>query len=408
MTYLRNTIVFALAALAGACTNTPLREYVPQIVTPYRIDIQQGNFVSMDMVDQLRAGQTKEQVRFILGTPLLTDVFHQERWDFIFRSAKGWNDPEKRRLTVFFDRAEKVEKWEAVDVPKAVDFTAPAVEEPPGFFRRMLGGSSDTTGPSAAPAIAATAPAAAPIAGAVNAGTAPVEPPPQTAIPGPATAAAPAADAAPGFFGRLFGRSKPNATAPVASTAASAPPDPVPASVTAVAPAAVAIAAAPETQPVTPTVPSPAPDPAPTPAPAPAPVPALAQAPAVARAAALPDIPAPVRTAIIAAVEQWREAWSSKNVTAYLASYEPQFTVTGLGRAEWQAQRTDRIMRPASIRVTVSELQMAMEGDSAVAVSFIQKYESPTFKESGRKLLVFGESNGKWLIREESFVASSK
>ena len=128
----------------------------------------------------------------------------------------------------------------------------------------------------------------------------------------------------------------------------------------------------------------------------------------MAGAAALPDTPAPVRAAIIAAVEQWRQAWSSKNVAAYLASYESKFTLTGLGRAEWQAQRTDRIRRPASIRVTVSELQMAMEGDSAVAVSFIQKYESPTFKESGRKLLVFGNHNDQWLIREESFLANSK
>ena len=122
----------------------------------------------------------------------------------------------------------------------------------------------------------------------------------------------------------------------------------------------------------------------------------------------LPDTPAPVRAAIVAAVEQWRQAWSSKNLAAYLASYEPKFTLTGLSRAEWQAQRADRIRRAASIRVAVSELRMAMEGDGAVAVSFVQKYESPAFTESGRKLLVFSEYNGKWLIREESFLANSK
>ena len=443
MTYLRNTIVFALATLAGACTNTPLREYVPQIVTPYRIDIQQGNFVTLDMVDKLQAGQTKEQVRFILGTPLLTDVFHQERWDFIFRSAKGWNNPEKRRLTVFFDKAEKVEKWEAVDVPKAIDVATPAVEEPPGFFRRILGGSSNTAAPSDAPVIAAAEPATAPIAGAATAGTTLVEPPPTPAISVPPTPAAPAGDASPGFFARLFGRSKPNATAPVESTAtpasattaaaakapavsAAAPkpapepitalvaapapaevpalPNPVPTPVNAAAPTAVAIAAAPAAQPITPTVPPPTPEPAPTPASAPA----LAQAPSAAAAAMLPDTPAPVRAAIVAAVEQWRQAWSSKNLAAYLASYEPKFTLTGLSRAEWQAQRADRIRRAASIRVAVSELRMAMEGDGAVAVSFVQKYESPAFTESGRKLLVFSEYNGKWLIREESFLANSK
>ena len=84
----------AALALSGCSTTSSLREYVPQIVTPYRMDIQQGNFVTLDMVEKLQAGQTKEQVRFILGTPLLTDVFHVSRWDYVFRSAKGWSDPE--------------------------------------------------------------------------------------------------------------------------------------------------------------------------------------------------------------------------------------------------------------------------------------------------------------------------
>ena len=55
--------------------------YVPHIpgVTPYRIEIQQGNFISPDMLAQLKPGMSKEQVRLVLGTPLLTDIFHAER-----------------------------------------------------------------------------------------------------------------------------------------------------------------------------------------------------------------------------------------------------------------------------------------------------------------------------------------
>ena len=52
--------------------------------TPYRIDIQQGNFVSQDMVAQLKPGMSKEQVRLALGTPLLTDIFHADRWDYVY------------------------------------------------------------------------------------------------------------------------------------------------------------------------------------------------------------------------------------------------------------------------------------------------------------------------------------
>ena len=64
-------------------------------LSPYRIDVQQGNFISREMVAQLKEGMrtkdgvTPEQVRFVLGTPLLTDIFHSNRWDYVFRLKKG-------------------------------------------------------------------------------------------------------------------------------------------------------------------------------------------------------------------------------------------------------------------------------------------------------------------------------
>ena len=61
-------------------------------VTPYRIEIQQGNYVSQDMVAQLKPGMTKEQVRFVLGTPLVTDIFHADRWDYVY-----WRETPRRR-----------------------------------------------------------------------------------------------------------------------------------------------------------------------------------------------------------------------------------------------------------------------------------------------------------------------
>jgi outer membrane protein assembly factor BamE len=85
------------AALAGCG--------VPRIpgVTPYKIDIQQGNFITQDMVAQLKPGLTKEQVRSILGTPLLTDIFHADRWDYPYWHENQAGKREQRRLTVFFD-----------------------------------------------------------------------------------------------------------------------------------------------------------------------------------------------------------------------------------------------------------------------------------------------------------------
>ena len=69
---------------------------------PYKIEVQQGNFVSQDMVDQLKEGMSKEQVRQIMGTPLLVDIFHQERWDYIYSRTGSDGKQEKRKLAVFF------------------------------------------------------------------------------------------------------------------------------------------------------------------------------------------------------------------------------------------------------------------------------------------------------------------
>jgi outer membrane protein assembly factor BamE len=72
-------------------------------LAPYRIDIQQGNFVSQDMVAQLKRGMTKEQVRFVLGTPLVTDIFHAERWDYVYLLDRPGQPRVQRRLAVFFE-----------------------------------------------------------------------------------------------------------------------------------------------------------------------------------------------------------------------------------------------------------------------------------------------------------------
>ncbi|SFI07580.1 Beta-barrel assembly machine subunit BamE [Collimonas sp. OK307] len=73
------------------------------IFSPYRIDIQQGNFVSKEMLAQVKEGMTREQVRFALGSPLITDVFHEDRWDYVFRLQKGNGEVTTSRVSVFFN-----------------------------------------------------------------------------------------------------------------------------------------------------------------------------------------------------------------------------------------------------------------------------------------------------------------
>jgi len=73
-------------------------------ITPYRMVIQQGNFISQEMVAQLKPGMSKEQVRFILGTPLVTDIFHADRWDYVFFREEANGKREQRNLSVVFEK----------------------------------------------------------------------------------------------------------------------------------------------------------------------------------------------------------------------------------------------------------------------------------------------------------------
>lgn len=119
-------LCFILGGLLSACSYLP---DVPSIdsIKPYRIDIQQGNFLSQEMVSKLKKGMTREQVRFVLGTPLVTDIFHANRWDYVFYREVRGGPPQRQQLTVFFenDRLDRV----AGEV-KPVDGKAPAGTAP--------------------------------------------------------------------------------------------------------------------------------------------------------------------------------------------------------------------------------------------------------------------------------------
>jgi outer membrane protein assembly factor BamE len=99
---MKRLLVFAAAPLLMSCSGF---SGVTSYLKPYRIDVRQGNLVTQEMVAQLKPGQTREQVRFILGTPLVADVFHADRWDYVYRFQPGRDDREfqQRRLIVYFE-----------------------------------------------------------------------------------------------------------------------------------------------------------------------------------------------------------------------------------------------------------------------------------------------------------------
>ena len=85
--------------------------------------MQQGNVLTQDMVVQLKPGMTKDQVRFVLGTPVLTDMFHANRWDYVFTIRRQGVPDQKRTITVFFDN-DVVSRFDTAELPSENDFVA--------------------------------------------------------------------------------------------------------------------------------------------------------------------------------------------------------------------------------------------------------------------------------------------
>jgi len=69
----------------------------------HKLDVQQGNVVTQAQVNQLEPGMTRNQARFIMGSPMVADVFHQDRWDYVYLFEPGYGKATRKRVTLFFD-----------------------------------------------------------------------------------------------------------------------------------------------------------------------------------------------------------------------------------------------------------------------------------------------------------------
>lgn len=107
----RLLLVIIVSVLAIGCT-------FPNVVSPYKLDIPQGNAITADQVARLKTGMTRSQVRFILGTPLLTDPFHANRWDYVFTDARNRELLQKKTFVVFFEN-DRLTHFEGETLPAA-------------------------------------------------------------------------------------------------------------------------------------------------------------------------------------------------------------------------------------------------------------------------------------------------
>lgn len=113
----------AAALLAGCGAFDSMSHRVAGSITPYRVEIVQGNFVSREQVALLKPGMTRQQVRELLGTPLVTSLFHAERWDYVFTLKRDGVEPQLRKLAVFF-RGDAMERFEGDTMPSEAEFVA--------------------------------------------------------------------------------------------------------------------------------------------------------------------------------------------------------------------------------------------------------------------------------------------
>jgi len=107
-----------LVALAGCATAD---QYVPswRSFGVYKIDINQGNYLSQDMVDKLKVGMTPAQVKQVLGTPLVNSAFRPDRWDYVYEYSRQGRVVEHRNFTLYFADG-KVTRWEGDEMPESI------------------------------------------------------------------------------------------------------------------------------------------------------------------------------------------------------------------------------------------------------------------------------------------------
>jgi outer membrane protein assembly factor BamE len=464
-TVYRLTLLAAACASLSACSSiNNVTGRISGVISPYKVEVVQGNFVSKEQKESLQMGMPRAQVRDVLGAPLVTSAFHADRWEYVFTIQRQGQESQQRKLAVFFkgDELSKVESDELISEQEFVNSLSagrslgkvPLLEVPPEVLREFsLQNTSSSTAQArpnlAAGAALATYPpleAAGVVTSAWDAST-------QRAVAASVasrSANAPAASAAP------FLSAQNQQPVPTTAPATAVPPVPTPAprpATTAPAPAPVPVTAPASLAVASASVPAPVSSPAvaaapvisaattPAPAlrpvvPAPAPVaapantataitpvaPVVAQAPvpsprpvaATPTPAANAPAPTPALTTsastladadpeITTLLNRWTLDWQSRNAAAFFGHYVPEFKGTADTRTQWEALRRTRIEGRSRISLAALDVRARMVSLTEARLVFRQVYESDAFYEVGTKAMFLVKRDGRWLIEREFF-----
>ncbi len=369
------------ALFLAACSTTQLP------ISPHKIDVQQGNVIDQEVLEKLKPGLTRSQVRFLLGTPLLVDPFRDNRWDYVYNYRSSGKLTAQKRLTLFFDR----------DVLNRIETTGldqPTAAAPP---------PANTS--KAEPA--QPAPADKPVTG------------PQPQIPPPAAAVVveppqPAPDNKPVQEPQIPSQSAATHATQVAPVAASVARTAEPASIKAPAkPAKRAATATGRSRVKTSVVPplgasSPKTPPKQVENSSPQSVALQSETDAATlKPDVMPDFPqttavSDVEAAVLAAVKAWAKAWSDRDEEAYLAAYASSFKpLGGFDKAEWEKRRRLLLNLSKNIEVRIESPVVEFPAEGRALTTFNQYYRSATYHDTVVKQLLMGLQDGRWLILEE-------
>jgi len=168
--HVRNLLIAAstVALVAGCSTYDSLTQRVAQSITPYRITIVQGNFVSKEAASKMRVGMSRDEVKAVLGTPLLTDMFHDDRWDYVFYFKRGSTAiVQQRDFVINFD-GDHVVSWSGGDdLPSNLELLADIDGDKGGKKAKKAAAAAAAS--AAAAAAASETEAAQPVSGAEQA-----------------------------------------------------------------------------------------------------------------------------------------------------------------------------------------------------------------------------------------------
>lgn len=155
----RLALTVVVAAVLAACGSFGSASHsiasAASAVTPYKVEVVQGNFVSREQVEALSPGMSRQQVRDILGTPLLTSVFHADRWEYVFTLKRPGVTAQTRKLTVFFE-GDRLLRHEGDEMPLEADFVATLASKKVGGKVPVLEATSEQLARFPAPATPVT------------------------------------------------------------------------------------------------------------------------------------------------------------------------------------------------------------------------------------------------------------